>query len=200
MSEYHHVEKPFLTQLASLGWTVIDQGHSLYPFDPAPTLRENFREILLPNVFRDSIRSLNRTSNGDEWLAARDLDDLANQLLRHPARTLLEANEAVHKLFFKAQVDRNELTANFRNFLRKWKRSGCASDEEEYEDTEDTGALPSDQVKRLKANVKELRAPPVTVQEPVTIALEPCKQIFCLKCSLLLVCAEFTNDARAPKR
>lgn len=26
MSEYRHVEKPFLDQLAALGWTVIDQG------------------------------------------------------------------------------------------------------------------------------------------------------------------------------
>ena len=109
MSEYHHVEKPFLTQLASLGWTVIDQGNNFYPSDPAPTLRENFREILLPGVFRQSIRRLNRTAGGREWLTGRDLDDLANQILRHPARTLLEANEAVHKLFFKAQVDRNEL-------------------------------------------------------------------------------------------
>jgi len=26
MSEYLHVEKPFLDQLAALGWTAIDQG------------------------------------------------------------------------------------------------------------------------------------------------------------------------------
>ena len=26
MSEYAHVEKPLLTQLDGLGWTVIDQG------------------------------------------------------------------------------------------------------------------------------------------------------------------------------
>jgi type I restriction enzyme R subunit len=31
-------------------------------------------------------------------------------LLRHPNRTLLEANEAVQALLFKAQVDVNELT------------------------------------------------------------------------------------------
>ena len=35
MSEYFHVEKPFLDQLATLGWTVIDQGHGLIPLDPA---------------------------------------------------------------------------------------------------------------------------------------------------------------------
>jgi len=35
MSEYPHVEKPFLDQLATLGWTVIDQGHGFIPSDPA---------------------------------------------------------------------------------------------------------------------------------------------------------------------
>ncbi len=35
MSEYFHVEKPFLDQLAALGWTVIDQGHGFIPSDPA---------------------------------------------------------------------------------------------------------------------------------------------------------------------
>lgn len=40
----------------------------------------------------------------------RQLDDLRDQLLRHPSRTLLEANEDVQKLLFKAQVDVNELT------------------------------------------------------------------------------------------
>ena len=29
MSEYFHVEKPFLDQLATLGWTVGDRGCSL---------------------------------------------------------------------------------------------------------------------------------------------------------------------------
>jgi type I restriction enzyme R subunit len=43
-------------------------------------------------------------------LTGRQLDDLRDQLLRHPSRTLLEANEAVQKLLFKAQVDVNELT------------------------------------------------------------------------------------------
>lgn len=27
MSEYQYVEKPFLDQLAALGWDVVDQGH-----------------------------------------------------------------------------------------------------------------------------------------------------------------------------
>ncbi|MBY0503981.1 MAG: HsdR family type I site-specific deoxyribonuclease [Bryobacteraceae bacterium] len=110
MSEYLHVEKPFLDQLGTLGWTVVDQGHSIIPADPAASLRTSFREWLLPAVFRDAVRALNRTPEGTEWLNERQLDDLRDQLTRHPSRTLLEANEAVQKLLFKAQVDMNEIT------------------------------------------------------------------------------------------
>jgi type I restriction enzyme, R subunit len=104
MSEYHHVEKPFLDQLAALGWQVVDQEHGMIPSDPAKSLRNHFREWLLPEVFREAVRSLN------PWLTDRQLDDLRSQILRQPNRTLLEANEAIQKLLFKAQVDRNEVT------------------------------------------------------------------------------------------
>ncbi|ULA69865.1 MAG: hypothetical protein LZF62_480058 [Nitrospira sp.] len=95
MSEYLHVEKPFLDQLAALGWTVIDQGQGFTPSDPAASLRGSFREWLLPEVFRNAVRTLNRTADRQEWLTDRQLDDLRDQILRQPSRTLLEANEAV---------------------------------------------------------------------------------------------------------
>ena len=81
----------------------------MIPSDPQASLRGSFREWLLPEVFRDLVRSLNRTQDGQEWLTGRQLDDLRDQLLRHPSRTLLEANEEVQKLLFKAQVDVNEI-------------------------------------------------------------------------------------------
>jgi hypothetical protein len=43
--------------------------------------------------------------SGQEWLRDRQLEDLASQLLRQPNRSLLEANEAVQGLLFKAQLD-----------------------------------------------------------------------------------------------
>ena len=95
MSEYFHVEKPFLDQLATLGWTVIDQGHGLIPSDPTISLRGSFRAWLLPEVFGSSVRSLNLTSDGRAWLTDRQIDDLRDQIVRQPSRTLLEANEAV---------------------------------------------------------------------------------------------------------
>jgi len=67
MSEYLHVEKSFLDQLASLGWTVIDQGHGFIPSDPAISMRASFREWMLPDVCRAAVRSLNRMADGKEW-------------------------------------------------------------------------------------------------------------------------------------
>lgn len=101
MSEYLHVEKPFLDQLAALGWTVIDQGQGFIPCDSTASLRDTFREWLLPEVFRDSVRAINVTSNDTPWLTDRQLDDLRSQILRQPNLTLLEANEAIQALFLK---------------------------------------------------------------------------------------------------
>jgi type I restriction enzyme, R subunit len=109
VSEYTEVERPFLEQLATQGWTIIDQGTGV-PQDPAPSLRENFRQWLLPDVFDEAVRTINRSDDGRSWLTDNQLDDLRQQLLRQPNRTLLEANEAVQALLFKAQVDVNELT------------------------------------------------------------------------------------------
>lgn len=109
MSEYSEVEKPFLNQLAEQGWTVIDQGSGI-PQQAGPSLRSNFRHWHLPQVFDNTVRAINRTDDGREWLTDRQLEDLRGQLLRQPNRTLLEANEAVQALLFKAQTESNELT------------------------------------------------------------------------------------------
>ena len=110
MSEYRHVEKPFLDQLAELGWTVVNQGNSGIPTDPAKSLRRSFRQWILPDVFRDAVGAINQTESGVAWLTERQLADLHDQVLRQPNASLLEANEAVQALLFKAQVDVNEVT------------------------------------------------------------------------------------------
>lgn len=109
MSEYTEVEQPFLAQLQSLGWQVVDQGQEI-PSNPAKSLRHNFRQWLLPEVFANAVRKLNSTNNGQAWLTDKQLQDLQDQILRQPNRTLLEANEAIQKQLFKAQVDVNEIT------------------------------------------------------------------------------------------
>jgi len=109
LSEYTEVEQPFLQQLKALGWEIIDQGQEI-PSDPAKSLRVSFRQWLLPEVFNRAVTALNPGTNGSSWLTGKQLQDLQEQLLRQPNRTLLEANEAVQKLLFKAQVNVNEET------------------------------------------------------------------------------------------
>jgi len=110
MSEYTEVERPFLDQLETLGWRSIDQGCHTIPTDPALSLRDSFRQWLLPEVFRDAVRAINLTAGGKSWLTDNQLAMLRDQLLRQPNRTLLEANEAIQALLFKTQVVVNELT------------------------------------------------------------------------------------------
>ncbi|MGS0681822.1 type I restriction endonuclease subunit R [Shewanella sp. 125m-7] len=109
MSEYTEVEQPFLKQLTELYWTSIDQGEGI-PQDPIKSLRHNFRQWLLPEVFSKAVSAINTTNDGTAWLTDKQLQDLQDQILRQPNRTLLEANEAIQKLLFKTQVDVNEVT------------------------------------------------------------------------------------------
>jgi type I restriction enzyme R subunit len=110
VSEYQYVEKPFLDQLAGLGWKVIDHGQGVIPSNPAVSLRSSFRELILPKVFHDAVRSINLTDDGRPWLTEQQLEALSDQILRLPHHELLAANEVVHGLLRKAQVDENELT------------------------------------------------------------------------------------------
>lgn len=109
MSEYTEVEQPFLAQLSAQGWDVIDQGQDI-PSDPTKSRRSSFREWLLPEVFARAVAKFNPGSDGSTWLTEKQLHDLQEQILRQPNRTLLEANEAIQNLLFKAQVDVNETT------------------------------------------------------------------------------------------
>ncbi|MEI6234470.1 MAG: HsdR family type I site-specific deoxyribonuclease [Planctomycetota bacterium] len=109
MSEYSSVEKPFLDQLAELGWEVVDHGPGV-PGDPTLSHRTSFRECALKGVFKTSVRALNTLPDGRAWLTDKQLDDVFDEIAGQPVRSLLEANEAVLKLLFKHTVDRNELT------------------------------------------------------------------------------------------
>jgi type I restriction enzyme R subunit len=109
MSEYRFVEKPFLIQLHALGWEVIDQGEGI-PKDPAVSHRSDFREVVLKEVFKQSIRKINLTDDGKEWLNDKQLDDLFEELTNQSGKTLLEVNMDVLQRFYKSTVDMNEVT------------------------------------------------------------------------------------------
>ena len=61
-------------------------------------------------MFREAVRAINLTGDGEPWLTDRQLDDLRDQLFRQSTAGLLEANEVAHRLLLKAQVDVNEVT------------------------------------------------------------------------------------------
>ncbi|MCE5237810.1 HsdR family type I site-specific deoxyribonuclease [bacterium] len=109
MSEYSLVEKPFLEQLGALGWIVVDQGPA-YPTDPSQSLRESFRETILRDIFFQSVRDINLTEDGQEWLTDAQLEELLVSVSQRPGESLTEANESILKLLLRHQVDENELT------------------------------------------------------------------------------------------
>lgn len=109
MTEYTEVEQPFLQQLKTLGWNIVDQGQGI-PTDPKKSPRVNFRSWILPEVFARSVTAINTNPDGTTWLNPKQIRELQDQILRQPNRTLLEANERIQKLLFKAQVDVNEST------------------------------------------------------------------------------------------
>ncbi len=109
MSEYKYVERPFLDQLDALGWEVIDQGEG-FPTDPGKSHRNDFREIVLRDIFNQSVRAINTTDDGRPWLTDKQLEELFEQITHQPGKGLLEANETIQGLLYRTQVDENELT------------------------------------------------------------------------------------------
>jgi len=118
MAEYINVEKPFLDKLRQLGWQVIDQGRGV-PQEPTKSLRENFKQVLLPEVFKNSIKAINKTADGREWLTNKQLDGLLTEIQNFSGKTLHEANKEIHRLLIKGTtVNKNELTGETNPTVR----------------------------------------------------------------------------------
>lgn len=110
MAEYINVEKPFLDKLRLLGWQVIDQGIGI-PQEPQKSLRENFKQVVLPHEFKKAIKKINTTADGTEWLTDKQLDELLREIQNFPGKSLHEANKEMHRLLLKGtSVAKNELT------------------------------------------------------------------------------------------
>lgn len=112
MSEYSEVEKPFLTQLKNLGWTIIEHNKEVVPNDPKISLRENFREIVIKSEFKKFVKYINRLEDGREWITDKQVDDLYNELTKTRYKSLQEANKAITEILVntKPRVDKNEIT------------------------------------------------------------------------------------------
>ena len=95
MSERLQVEKPFLDQLANLGWQVVDHGEAL-PSSPEASHRESFRDVALKSVFFDAVRAINLDEAGQPWLTDAQLEFLYEFITTRPG-SLVEANKAVNE-------------------------------------------------------------------------------------------------------
>ncbi|NEX18813.1 hypothetical protein G3480_00495 [Thiorhodococcus mannitoliphagus] len=97
MSEHLHVEKPFLDQLAALGWQVVDQGQGCITSDPKKSLRASFREWLLPEV------------------SATRCAPSISRLTAHPGSPTVSLKP--HAPFHEAQMEYNEVTGEVNQSL-----------------------------------------------------------------------------------
>ena len=107
MSEYSHIEKPFLTQLKNLGWETVEQGFGI-PTDPTKSKRTTFREVTLRDLFIQSVRDINTTETGEKWLTQHQLAELHDDIIKLTRKNLLEANKEILKLLLdNAKADKN---------------------------------------------------------------------------------------------
>ncbi|HOI30993.1 MAG TPA: HsdR family type I site-specific deoxyribonuclease [Melioribacteraceae bacterium] len=110
MPEYLNIEKPFLKKLYQIGWEpVIDQGEGI-PQDPKSSARKTFKDVILADIFKDSIRKINLTDDGKEWLTPNHLDQLLRGFTALTAPSLYEANKQAHYLLLKGTVKENPIT------------------------------------------------------------------------------------------
>ena len=110
MAEYINVEKPFLEKLRLLGWQVIDQGIGI-PQEPAKSLRDNFKQVVLPDEFKKAVKRINTIPDNREWLTDKQLDEILFEIQNFPGKSLHEANKEIHRMLLKGtSVARNELT------------------------------------------------------------------------------------------
>lgn len=119
MGEYINVEKPFLEKLETLGWKVVDHGPTGIPQDPQKSYRNSFNTVVLEDVFKNTIRKINVTEDGKDWLTEKQIDEVFEEIVDQRGRSLHEANKDVfNKLLNNTTVDTNELTGEISPVVR----------------------------------------------------------------------------------
>jgi type I restriction enzyme R subunit len=103
LDERNHVEKPFLDQLESLGWEVLDCDSKQHP---GQTYRESFTEVVMLPVLREQLKVIN------PWLEDDQVEEVVKQLTASfPSTGLIQNNQhALHLLLENTSVDENRKT------------------------------------------------------------------------------------------
>ena len=110
LDEEYYVENPFLAQLQRLGWKVYRQNKdnpediieikafnsSFEPsYGESIKLRESFREIILENILKDSIKRIN------PWMEEDQINEVVRRITISQGNSLLEINREIHDLLLE---------------------------------------------------------------------------------------------------
>src|SRR5690554_534575 len=96
--EYTEVERPFLDQLALMGWKIVTGNLD----DPSVTGRSSFREVLIRPDLERALRRIN-LREGEPWLDDARVAQAIGALERLSAPRLIEANQAASELLVKGE-------------------------------------------------------------------------------------------------
>jgi type I restriction enzyme, R subunit len=105
LDERKHVELPFLDQLKSLGWTIIDCDSQQ---TPAQTFRESFTEVAMLPVLRQQLKIIN------PWVEDDQVEEVIKQLTASfPGTNLIQNNRHVLSLLLEGtSVGENRKTGD----------------------------------------------------------------------------------------
>ncbi|GAB1530118.1 MULTISPECIES: type I restriction endonuclease subunit R [Brevibacillus] len=118
IDERNHVEKPFLDQLAGLGWEIIDLDKSQHPID---SYRQSFTDVVMQSVLRAQLKVIN------PWLEENQVEEVVKQLTANfPSTGLIENNRHVFNLLLEntsvsenRQTGEKSPTVRFVDFTRR---------------------------------------------------------------------------------
>lgn len=110
LDEYSHVEKPFLEQLAGLGWDVLELQMLQ---EPGQSFRTSFSAVVLKPKLREALVKIN------PFLTPEQVDELERKITTFQKNSLLENNQQVlHYLLENTTVSKNELTGELSPTVR----------------------------------------------------------------------------------
>jgi len=95
-----YVEKPFLEQLEALGWNIVLGIKD----DASSTFRQNFKEVLIEDIFKASIKKIN------PYLEQDQIEEVFNELKKINKNNMFEANEEATDILLNwVNVDENRV-------------------------------------------------------------------------------------------
>jgi type I restriction enzyme R subunit len=120
LDEEHYVENTFLAQVQRLGWKIYRQNKadpedtkeitnftsgSEPVFDAQIKLRDSFREVILEDELKKSIKKINT------WIEEDQINEVVRRITTPTANSMLEANREIHDLLLEnTSVSENRQT------------------------------------------------------------------------------------------